>query len=93
MGQLVLFERDPFRNAIYLAFGDPMVGRVKASTFFLGFFRVFDPGLIEFIGTLGLTSGLLGLGIETAGVSAVQELEEMVLRLPVLAGVPDGAYG
>src|SRR5450830_89023 len=52
--------------------------------------RIVDPGLVKIEGTVGHTgSGLTG--IDLAGVTTMQQLEQMVLRLPVAACIANGA--
>src|SRR5450830_900106 len=52
--------------------------------------RIVDPGLVEIEGTIG-HAGRRFAGVDLAGVTAMQQLEQMVLRLPVAARVADRA--
>src|SRR5579859_1401220 len=53
-----------------------------------GCVRIGDPFLVEVVGACGHTL-VAFVGVDQAGVTAVQQLEQVVFRLHVLARVPD----
>ena len=66
----------------------PTVVRVKDLHHFAGSFGIGDPFGIEIIGTVGHAT-IAFAGIDHAGVAAVHELEEVILRLAGAAGIAD----
>src|ERR1700748_1383300 len=79
-------------NALDRAFLGTYRGPRKGFDHFPRSFRIGDPFGVEFVRT-GRDPAVTVARIDHAGVAAMDELEEMVLRLPGLARVADQCLG